>query len=112
MMTGGTPVSRPSVSSARARAGTRRTARMARLRMLAMAAHYHTAPGIFPHFLVPFVPLCGYPSGMNLWRFLWLAMPFALSCFAGSNDGRIEVVGPDPIDFGKYPARERKVARY
>lgn len=26
--------------------------------------------------------------------------------------GRIEVIGPNSIDFGKYPARERKVARY
>jgi len=38
---------------------------------------------------------------------LFLAVPLAARA-----QGRIEVAGPDSIDFGKYPARERKVARY
>ena len=34
-----------------------------------------------------------------------------LSCLAESV-GKIEVVGPDTVDFGKYPAREKKIAVY
>ena len=49
---------------------------------------------------------------MKCWLFPSLAMLVTFPCLAGNDGGRIEVVGPDTIDFGKYPAMERKAARY
>jgi hypothetical protein len=43
---------------------------------------------------------------------LVLATLLTVSVSMAEEPGRIEVVGKDSIDFGKYPAREKKVALY
>lgn len=50
---------------------------------------------------------------MRRWRLLLLiAVVGSLASCRVEPAPRIEVVGPDRIDFGPYPARENKVARY